>query len=146
EEEVGNAVAGLLPLVTGRNKQVDAAVEYLREVKRRGYVSVIEEHLPEVPPEIAARVRRDVVDYVERVYPSFDEATTPAWLSAAIAASAEKRPTTLPEWVSPADLPPLVFGERSLNPAQMEAVLKALRQSTLTAPAALIGALKKHGD
>jgi hypothetical protein len=39
--EVGNAVAGLLPVAAGRGKLAEAAAGYLREVKRRGLAVVV---------------------------------------------------------------------------------------------------------
>ncbi len=49
-------------------------------------------------------------------------------------------------WLHSGDLPPIVVGARRLDDARVEAVLLALRQSTLDAPHALIGALRRDAD
>src|SRR5262249_48930712 len=41
DEQVGNAVAGLVPVAAGRGKLAEAAVEYLREAKKKGHEKLI---------------------------------------------------------------------------------------------------------
>jgi hypothetical protein len=144
DQQVGNAVAGLLPIAAGRGKQAEAATEYLREIKRRGLAAVIEEELTKAPGEQTDKLRRDVLEYVEKVYPPLDEGSTPAWLEQGVLEVRRERPGLLPDWVRPASLPPLLLGSHRLNEAQTEAVLCALRKSTLLQPHALVRAVRKH--
>jgi hypothetical protein len=144
DEEVGNAVAGLLPLATGRGKQADAVLEYLRETKRRGHAAVIEEQMANVAAEVADKVRRDVLERSERVYTPFDDQTTPAWLKSAAKEVLGERPTKAPDWARPTNLPALRVGDHCLNETQLQAVLAALRKSTFDTPWPLLTLLKEH--
>jgi len=51
-----------------------------------------------------------------------------------------------PSWLHISDLPPIVVGARRFDDARVEAVLLALRQSTLDAPHALVDALRQDAD
>jgi predicted DNA-binding WGR domain protein len=141
----GNAIAGLIPAAAGRGKLAESALDYLREAKRQGHGPFIEEQLPSAPPEIAARVRQEVLQRVEVVREAFDDDyAAPAWLRAALTKSSQS--SALPSWVSLTNLPPLVVGDRCLNDRQTTAVLSALRQSPLGAPADLVKAIREHID
>ncbi len=142
DSQVGNAVAGLVPLVAGRGKPAEAALEYLREAKRRGHAALIEEQLRTAPAAIAARVRAEVLAQAGDGCLPLDAATTPAWLREA----AEERPARLPDWVRPTSLPPLVLGGRTLSDRHVLAVLAALRKSTLAEPLPLVCLLRRHLD
>jgi Domain of unknown function (DUF4132) len=145
EQQVGNAIAGLLAAAAGRGKLADAALDYLREAKRKGHLGIIEEQVKLAPADVADKIRRLVVDYTVKTYPPFDDATTPEWLKKALQETHFFK-SKLPEWASAATLPPLVLGERCLNEAQFAALLDALRNSTLATPLPLVTALKAHGD
>jgi predicted DNA-binding WGR domain protein len=140
----GNAIAGLIPTAAGRGKLAEAALDYLREAKRRGHAGFIEEQLKSAAPEIAARIRQEVLERVEIVHEPLDDAATPAWLQTALKSAGKF--SALPSWVSLTNLPPLLIGERRLNDSQVSAVLSALRQSPLEAPAELVKAIKEHID
>jgi predicted DNA-binding WGR domain protein len=143
EEETANAVVGLVPAAGGRGKLADAAVDFLRDAKRRGLTGLIEQGLQGLPADGAAKVRREVLEHAEKVYEPLDEHTTPAWLAGAVKRGKEAK---APDWARPERLPPLVFEGRRLNDAQVEDVLAALRRSGLGAPAGLVTALRQHLD
>jgi hypothetical protein len=143
DTQVGNAVAGLLPTAAGRGRLADAAVEYLREARRKGYTALIEEQLRAAAPEVAAKVRRDVLEHVEKTYPVLDDKHTPRPLRTALAEAPAER---LPEWVLGAPLPPLVVGGHRLSDDSAKAVLRALKGSTLEAPQPLLASLRQKAD
>ncbi len=144
DEEVGNAVAGLVPVAAGRDKLASAALEYLREAKRRGLAPLLEERLREAPE--AGRVQREVLSADETPCPPFDDAGSPAWLAEAVEDAWVLRPGKPPEWVRPTNLPPVVAEGRCLNERQVHALLAALRVSTPEVPARLVTALRRHAD
>lgn len=145
DQQVGNAVAGLLGTAAGRGKLADAAIEYLREARRKGHRDLIEKQLQQVPAEIAERVRKSVLEHTEKVYVPFDDTTTPDWLKKALEETSTGK-AKVPDWSAPEALPPIPFGEHCLNRSQMLALLGALQKSLLNAPLPLVTAVKKHGD
>jgi hypothetical protein len=144
--QVGNAVAGLIPLAAGAGKLAEAAREYLRGVHGAGHAAVVEEQLGQAPTAVAEKVRRGLIHQLDDVYTPFDEATTPAWLRAHLASLPPLSRDHLPEWLQLATLPPLVVGEHCLNERQVLAVFAALRDSTLGGPRPLVRDLKQHAD
>jgi hypothetical protein len=141
DEQVGNAVCGLLPVAMGRGKLADAARDYLRDIQARGLSGVLDEQLQAAPAEVADRVREAIRPNTAAPAP-LDDAATPDWLRPA----AEEKPARLPGWLHPETLPPLVLGDRCLNAGQVQAVLAALRTSTLEQPMPLVVLLKQHLD
>jgi hypothetical protein len=141
--EVGNAVAGLLPLAAGRGRLADAARAYLRTLKRRGLDEVISGQLGNLEPAAAGRIRSAVLDTQEVRYQPFDHAS-PIWLRQAFAQLPALPNEELAAWVDIDDLPPLVFGERCLNPSQVQLILHVLQATKLDSSprAALISALR----
>ena len=74
------------------------------------------------------------------------EETTPDWLRALLVDMRKVLPPILPDWVRFADLPPLTSGTHRFDDYQVQAVLLALRKSTLDAPMPLLSALKEQVD
>ncbi|HTU19290.1 MAG TPA: DUF4132 domain-containing protein, partial [Gemmataceae bacterium] len=145
EDNPGDAIAGLIPVAASRGKLAEAALDYLREAKQQGHGTFLEQQLQSAPPEIAARVRQEVLERVEVIREAFeDDSAAPAWLRAALTRSGQ--PSALPSWVRLTNLPPLVVGDRRLNDGQTSVVLSALRQSPLGTPAELVKAIKEHID
>jgi hypothetical protein len=144
DDNAGNAIAGLVPVAGERGKLADAAIQYLRDAKRRGAAAFIEGQLKSAPREAAERVRQEVLEHKEKVYEVLTEQTTPAWLSGALAAAPAAG--RLLNFADPARLPPLLVEGRRLSDAQVASVLAALRSSRLEAPHALLSALKQHAD
>jgi hypothetical protein len=144
EEQVGNAIAGLMPLTVGRGKLAEAALDYLRQTRAHGFDGVIAEQIATASPEVADKVRREVLEQAALPYPLLDEEATPLWLREEPAG--KRKPAKLPDWAHPAALPVLTVGDRCLQPCHIEVILRALQKSTLEAPAPLIAPLLEHGD
>ena len=144
DDNAGNAIAGLISIAAGRGKLAEAALDYLREAKRQGHGAFIEEQLRSAAPEVAARIRQEILAHVEVVHEPLDEAASPAWLRTAL--KSDGNASVLPSWVSLANLPPLVVGQQCLNDDQVSALLSALRQSPLGSPSPLVQAIKEHID
>lgn len=142
--QVGNAVAGLLPLAGGRGKLGDAARNYLRELKRRGLAGVIEEQLVGADPTIAGRVRQTVLAVGDVAPPPFDQATTPGWLRYALATLPPLPVGPLPDWVVVEDLPPLIVGDRCLSSGQVHTLIRALSAVKLDHHADLVRGLRER--
>jgi predicted DNA-binding WGR domain protein len=143
EANVGHTIAGLAAVAAGRGSLADAAVEELRAYKRKGLARQIADAVNALPPEQRGRTQAEVVDHEELALEAFDDKTTPAWLAEGVAAALSKK---APAWVTPADLPPLVVGDRRLADRQIIAVFAALQSSTLDKPHALVAGLRKHAD
>jgi predicted DNA-binding WGR domain protein len=146
EEEVGNAIAGLIPTAAGRGQLAEAALEYLRAKDRQGFGPLIEECLHKEPAEVAARIRSTVLEHKEKVYTPLDDASTPGWLKEGLKHSERLTPLKGAEWVHADKLPPLTLGDRRLTPEQVRAVRLALQNSDLANPHPLLAGLKKHAD
>jgi hypothetical protein len=147
DEEVGNSVAGLLPVAAGQGPLAEAALDSLREAKRKGHAALLEEQTKQGDPEVAGPVRRLVLDVVEKVHVPFDDSSTPDWLrTAQELTTAGPKAARLPSWADPSNLPPLAVGDHCLNDEQVRAVLSALRRSPLGSPLPLVAALKHHAD
>lgn len=146
DENVGCAVAGLIETAGGRGKLADAAIDYLRQAKRSGHVALIEQSLKGVKPEIADRVRQDVIDHKERIYTPFDDKSTPAWLKTVIAAVDKLKKTKLPAWASPSSLPPIAVGDHRLNDEQVSKLLNTLAATIVTGKHEYFDALHEHAD
>jgi hypothetical protein len=141
-----HAIAGLIPVAAGRGKLADAAIEFLRLMKRKGYADFIQTYLDRESTEVAAKIRSSVLEVEEKSYIPFDTNTTPKWLQESLGtlAIASKQKNT---WqVDRVDLPPIVCGEYCLNNLQIESLLNALRQSRLDSPHPLVIAIKTHAD
>ena len=132
DTNVGNAVSGLIDVAGGRGKLADAAIEYLRSVKRNGLEDVIAATVKQAgKSEAAAKVQAEVLDREEKVYEPHDAKSTPKWLSEALSkASASKK--KLPGWAAAAHLPPLIIGDRRLNDQQLDVVLQKLVTTNVT--------------
>lgn len=77
---------------------------------------------------------------------SIGEDATPDWLRGILADMRKVLPPLLPDWVRLAELPQMTAGIHRFNDYQVQAVLLALRKSTLDAPLPLLTALKGHVD
>lgn len=126
EKNPVETIVGLIPTAAGRGKLADAAIDFLRGLKRRGYAEVIASFADKSPAEVREKVRALVVDYVEKQYAAFTTDTTPPWLGDALAESGKKA-AKLPGWLELAALPPLTVGEFKLNDAQVSTLLGVLQ-------------------
>ncbi len=150
EENPMLAIAGLVSLIGQHRlgkapvgRLTEAAINWLRSLKRQGSGQLIQTCLDREPDEIAEQVRRAVLDFDEKEYIAFDSRTTPEWLKQVIA---QVKRSQTPSWLALSDLPPVVVGEYCLNDQQVEALLTALKQSSLDNPHALVTNLKQHSE
>ncbi len=143
EVRAGHAIAGLIPIAAGKGKLADAALDYLRAQKRSGHEAFLRDCLASADPEAAEKVRREVLERVEVVIPTFDPNTTPEWLRSALDAAAKLHG---PSWIGPGDLPTIVVGDRALSEPQVDRLLGALAKSTLGDPHPLVAAIRAHAD
>ena len=146
DQQVGNAIAGLLPVAAGRGKLAEAAIEYLREAKRKGHESLVRAAVQGAAPAVAEVVRKSVLEHVEKVYPLLEDQAMPADLKAGFADAKMKKRGNPPAWAAPALLPPILIGEHRLGDERVTAVLGALQQSAPDVPGVLVAAVKKHAD
>lgn len=123
---VGSAVAGLLPTAAGRGRPAEAAADYLRDLTKTGFGWVIDRELATVAPEVAARVRRVVLDKPERVSEPLTPADEPAWFAAAFRAVTDSR-SSLPDWLTPATLPPILVDGRRVPDEKVALLLRDLK-------------------
>ena len=143
DEHPANAIAGLIAPAADRGKVAEAAVEFLRDAKRRGFASLIEAQLAEAEPAVADTVRRLVMEANERIHPALDDTTTPDWLREALAATPTAK-AKLPSWARPSSLPPLLLGDHCLSEGQVNAALVALQKSKVSAATPLVQVLAQH--
>jgi hypothetical protein len=146
EEQVGNAIAGLLPLAAGRGKLAEEAREYLREAHRLGHTAFLEEQLNQAEPQVAQKVRREVLEASDRTRGKFSAKDTPDWLRTLVRDALGERPSKLPDWVHPTSVPDILVGEHALNDEQFHAVITALRKSTLAEAQPLVKALRQKAE
>ncbi len=146
EENVGNAVAGLLPYATNRDKLGEATIDYLRTLKRQGQVQVIIDAIADCnQADAKAKVQAEVIDREERVYEPHDDKTLPAWLKSALE-EAKGIKKKLPTWASATSLPPLIVDDRKLNDQQLNCVLSVLAATPVGEKQPLLQGLRTHVD
>ncbi|HEY0734012.1 MAG TPA: WGR domain-containing protein, partial [Herpetosiphonaceae bacterium] len=141
-----HTIAGLLPVADGRDAQAKAATELLRRLVRRGYGAQIEQALAALPADVAARHHANLITKAQPRLPAFDEQTTPDWLAEALRSVSKSKPTKLPAWARPSELPPITADAHVLSAEQVEAVLRSVQRAKKDGPNALIKALKQHAD
>jgi Domain of unknown function (DUF4132) len=132
-------IAGLIPLVLGRNKLAEAAIDYLRSQKRKGHADYIQACLVDQESAVRDRVTELILNYSEKIYEPFTTSNLPKALAASL-----PKPTKI-VWIDPVDLPPITINDHCLNPEQIQAVLTALKQSK-PEPHIAIGDLKLQCD
>lgn len=135
------AVIGLLPLATGRGRQTEAAVEWLRTQKRLGYANLIEKELNGFLPTEASRLGNLLGSVLDGLS-AFDDTTTPPWLQRALAQVQPLPKYNLPSWLELASLPSVQVASYRLDLNQVENFLLALQQSSLATPHPLVVAIK----
>lgn len=145
EQNLAASVPGLIPIAGKGSKLAEAALQFLRDMRKSGHRDFVEECISAAVAQTAARVRQDLAAEREAAVPAFDEATTPAWLRDALPAGKPKK-SKAPEWLDPACLPPLLIGKQRLSDDQLLAVISALQSATLQMPFPLLAGLKEHGD
>jgi predicted DNA-binding WGR domain protein len=143
ENNLDEAIVGLMPVAAGTGKLAEAASEFFNSVKRRGQAARIEAHCAAVESHVAARLRAKILDVIEVQLPVLTRDATPTWWTEALARSPVKQSKPI-TWVLPTDLPPLAVGERALGPEHVAELLAALQASTLENPHPLLRTLREH--
>jgi hypothetical protein len=142
-ERIGDAIAGLIPIVGGTGTLAEEARKYLCRLKAEGFDPVLRNHFQELAPAARAMLWREVIEQGEELPPVFDASTTPKWL----ARLCNKRRTRRPlgrGWLFPHRLPEVVLGKHRLNDAQKNSLLAALRHSSLARPHPLVNTLCRY--
>jgi hypothetical protein len=143
DENVPCAIAGLVPVASGRGPLAEAARDYLADAVRLGHREAVEREVLHLSPTSASRVMRELP--VERALAPFPDERAPAWLREAL----EEAPAKLdrpPEWLRPEQLPPIVVAKRCLNDTQRRRLLAALRESSAGEPHPLVAAVAQHAE
>jgi hypothetical protein len=141
EDNLDEAIVGLMPVAIGTGKLAEAALEFLKSVKRRGHAARIDAHLAAVAPEVAERIRAKVLDLVEEKLPVLSLEMTPTWWREALTQTPLKTLKPL-SWTS--DLPAITVGQHALGADHVMELLGALQASTLEAPHPLLALLREH--
>ncbi len=153
EENVDHAIVGLIPVIAdtwttpvrvklGALKK--AAIDFFVSLQRKGYTALINAALKQETPEIAEKVRSHIAATVTPDYPTFDQTTTPEWLTSGIRNLSSSKQSKSPTWVSCTDLPFLMVDDRAFTDEQVTTILITLSLSTLDSPLPLIHDLKTH--
>lgn len=142
-EQVGNAVTGLLPVAAGQGKLATAAQNYLTNKRHEGFGHVIDAALANADPEVVAKQLQVQSQAVE--VEVHDAKSTPKDLAKAVKEAQSLQAYTA-KWLTPESLPPIIVGKRGLNAEQREAVLSALAASELGEPHDLLKVLKQHAE
>lgn len=141
ETEVGNAIAGLVPVAAGSGKLAEAALEYLRNKKREGFGDLIGAVVAGGPPQVSASIDA-LLKQEEKAWPVLDN--VPSWLADAVQEAAALRPLRGTTFVQIGRLPAIVVNGNALGQEHVAAVLLALQHAEPNAPGVLIDALKRH--
>ena len=142
---VGSAVAGLLTTAAGRGRIAAAAAEYLRDLTKTGFAWVIDRELPSATPEVAARLRRAVLEKPERRSEPLTAETEPAWFAAAFRAAADSR-SPLPDWLNPSTLPPILVDGRRVADEKVAVLLREIKGTAADATPHLASTLAAGAD
>jgi len=138
QDNPAQAIAGLIPTAVGSDALAEAAIAFLRRMRRKGHEAYIRQCLADQAPDIASKAQKLVLD-VEEI-PCLD-APPDWWLPVEVPGKKPK----LPNWLDVLELPPVQLGEFCLNLQQVAELLLALKHSPLKAPHPLVAALKTHG-
>ncbi|MDB5336124.1 MAG: hypothetical protein JWN70_1743, partial [Planctomycetaceae bacterium] len=143
DKYVGHATAGLIETAGGRGALADAAIEYLRGVKVKGYGATIANAVKAAgKSSAAAKVQADVLDFEVKVYEPHDAKSTPKWLATEIAAVGSPQNRPIPAWAAASLLPPLIVEDRRLNDEQFDLVMQILATTPATEKHPLLVALR----
>ncbi len=142
---VGSAVAGLLTTAAGRGRVADAALAYFQDLTKTGFGWVIDRELPSAAPDVAARLRRAVLEKPERVIEPLTPELEPAWLTAAVRAAPDSR-STLPEWLTPSTLPPILVDGRRLSNENVAGLVRNVQETAVDDTPHLAAALAAGAD
>ncbi len=145
DAQPGNAIVGLLPLVTQKGKLAEAALQFLRDARLRGLGEFLDQQLQSASPAVVALLSASATNApVWSQAPIRDSEPLPEWLAEALKEAASRK--QIPEWVLPATLPSVQVEGKVLPGAAVETIVRALMASTLEAPTPLVRLLAEKGD
>ena len=142
----GNAIAGVLPLAHGSSKLANAAVEFLREMKRKGHADFIAEQLADVDDAVKKHVQEQVLDHEEKEYPMLADADMPKDLQQEFASYKIPAKSTLPKWLDVAALPPIIVQDAKLGSDNVLSLLHCLKNAPGKAEPDLLKMLRQHAQ
>jgi hypothetical protein len=142
-QQIGNAIAGLVPVAAGQGPLAEEAATFLRRAADEGFDAIVRNQIGELPAEPRERLCADLLGNAESSVPCFTKDTTPAWLAQALRLRRGKRARWM-SWLPVACLPPVVLGDHRLNLSQVEGLLRRLRQARIDKPLPLAQALRAH--
>ncbi len=114
-------------------KDANEARDYLRLLKRKGYKELL--NTLQLAPDAQERLKAEVLDHTDnRLLPLLPTDQTPMWLSDAVSAIQKDKKAKRPLWIEPEDLPQIPLNKQALTSEHINALLIALRKSTLDKP------------
>lgn len=108
------AIEGLVPVAAGRSKMAPDALDFLKEMKARGFADLVNHHAHAIP-----KLQKNLVDWEPLALPQLTG--NPAWLE-------QSKSSSLPDWGELQHLPPIESQGAVLNPEQVRALLSSLAQ------------------
>jgi hypothetical protein len=132
------ALAGLVPFAED-DKLGPGIIDYLRGLIRSEKQTLVDDYVSRLAPPAAAKMR-EALQTTSAARSAVSEGARPDWFPSLAA-------KTLPRWLDPSSLPPILLEEGQALPAAcVPVVLTALCESTLRAPETLIPLLKQHAE
>ena len=130
------AVAGLVPVAGGTSKLAKAAVEFLRELRRKGHGDAIEREVL-AHPELRAAVFEDGAEK----FAELPASALPEDLRDALATPGKPL-----GWVDVAGLPPIVVNGGRLGEKPVTALLNAIKSLKEASLPAAVVAVRRHAE
>ncbi len=130
------AVAGLVPVADGPSKLAKAAVEFLRELRRKGHGDAIEREVA-AHPELRAAVFEDAPEK----FAELPASALPEDLRDALATPGKPL-----GWVDVAGLPAIVVGGGRLGEKHVTALLNAIKSLKEASLPAAVVAVRRHAE
>jgi hypothetical protein len=129
----------LVPLMFTGHPQAALIQKYLQRMHSMQQTAALEAAMLNLDEAAQAQFRAEILEFHQTDSHELDETNTPTWLSEGIAGLPSG--AGMAEWVDILALPPLTVNGLRLNPAQIRAVLRALR---LYQQDNFINAIKEH--
>ncbi len=138
------AITGLIPVALSGSKDADLALGLLRRFKNPGHQTLMQELVAQYGADATNFFKITVFkDYPEELRALKDN-QPPGWLiEATLSALKLKKGGKAPEWLYLNELPPLRLGRYALNAQQRDALVRALRTSSLDVPHLLISIVQE---
>lgn len=108
-EEGANAIAGLIPMATGRSRLTHVAQRLLREYRDRGHADLIERLSARETEAVRQRIVEDILSDGIGLREELPDTACPDWMSRRL--SRNKPSRRLPDYIDVEHLPPLVTAD-----------------------------------